>query len=135
MDWRAQCFGLKEFNLHLRNTYDRYIIIIIYENPSFNRLVWGSLRLAPIILMFPAFSAKTHHLLTQRFKYLQTLSYCHCMKSTWRTTLGGVQLLSNFFCGTSYFCGTYLCGTSYLCGTVTVCMHLSTVSKIVNCKI
>ena len=24
------------------------------------------------------------------------LSYCHCMKSTWRTTLGGIQLLSNF---------------------------------------
>ena len=42
--------------------------------------VWIDLRMFTIILyitMFPAFSAKTHHLLPQRFKYLQTLSYCH----------------------------------------------------------
>ena len=47
MDQRAQCFRLKEFNLHLRNNV-RQIYNIYMKNPPFHSLVWDLLRLAPI---------------------------------------------------------------------------------------
>ena len=49
MDQRAQCFRLKEFNLHLRNNVRQIYNIYIYmKNPPFHSLVWDSFRLAPI---------------------------------------------------------------------------------------
>ena len=35
-----------------RRTYGRYIIMTIYENPPFNTLVSGLLRLTPIIIQW-----------------------------------------------------------------------------------
>jgi len=86
--------------------------------------VWIDLRMFTI--MFPAFSTKTHHLLPQRFKYLQTLSYCHLHERYLEDHFGWRSC--NYFLTSS---------ANFLCGTVTiyVSMHLSTVSKIVNCKI
>ena len=67
MDRRAQCFGLicvygttyvwQIYNyIYIYRIYNIYIYTLYIQaymkNPPFNSLVWGSLRLAPIILNF-----------------------------------------------------------------------------------
>ena len=62
---------------------------------------------------------------------IQVSADLELLPPAWKVPGGPLWVTFNYFLTSNFL----LLQTSYLCGTVTIYVHLSTVSKIVNCKI